>query len=212
MRKKELQPVSLFPMFLKLTGRPCLVVGAGGVGEVKVRGLLAAEASVHVVAPRATPAVERWARLDRIRWEAREFEPADLAGIFLVIVATPSVGVNERVFREARRKHVLCNVVDDPARCDFYYPAVVRRGSLQIAISTSGRSPALAQRLRRELEEQFGPEYERWVAQLGKLRERLLRRMNSPERRRRLLHQLASRQEFERFVRTRESRNGEGTQ
>jgi len=193
--------VSLFPMFVKLSGRLCLVVGAGPVGEAKIEGLLASGAAVRVLAPQATPAVEDWARAGRIVWDARTFEPADLEGTFLVVAATSSVEVNDSVFREAQRRGVLCNVVNDPEHCDFYYPAVVRRGDLQIAISTSGRSPALAQRLRRELEEQFGPEYEAWIEQLGQKRKELLSHEMDPDERRRLLHQQASREAFETFIR-----------
>lgn len=185
--------MSLFPLFVKLDGRPCLVVGAGPVGEAKIASLLRAGANVRVVAPRATHTVRAWARAGRIFWEARGFDPADLEGAFLVVAATSSVDLHERVFREAKRRGVLCNVVDDPERCDFYYPAVVQRGALQIAISTGGLSPALAQRLRRELEQQFGPEYEAWVEQLGQARQELFTRVMDPERRRRLLHRLASR-------------------
>lgn len=196
-----MMPMSLFPMFLKLAGRQCLVVGAGPLGESKINGLLLAGATVRVVAPRATEGVIEWARAGKIRWEARGFEPADLDGVFLVIVATSSSELNELVFREAQPRGVLCNVVDDPARCDFYYPAVVRRGHLQIAISTGGQSPALAQRLRRELELQFGLEYELWLEQLGQARQKLLARRIHPERRRRLFHRLASRQALAGFVR-----------
>ena len=183
---------NLFPMFLKLEGRPCLVVGAGTVAEGKIGSLLLAGATVRVVAPQANAAVLEWARTGVIRWEAREFSPLDLDNVFLVIAATSSNEVNESVFREAQRRDVLCNVVDHPQHCDFYYPAVVRRGQLQIAISTAGESPALAQRLRRELEIQFGPEYESWVEQLGKARSELFARDINPEARRRRLHELAS--------------------
>ncbi len=183
---------NLFPMFLKLEGRPCLVVGAGTVAEGKIGSLLLAGATVRVVAPQANAAVLEWARTGVIRWEAREFSPLDLDNVFLVIAATSSNEVNESVFREAQRRDVLCNVVDHPQHCDFYYPAVVRRGQLQIAISTAGESPALAQRLRRELEIQFGPEYESWVEQLGKARSELFARDINPEERRRRLHELAS--------------------
>jgi len=179
-------------MFLKLEGRPCLVVGAGTVAEGKIGSLLLAGATVRVVAPQANAAVLEWARTGVIRWEAREFSPLDLDIVFLVIAATSSNEVNESVFREAQRRDVLCNVVDHPQHCDFYYPAVVRRGQLQIAISTAGESPALAQRLRRELEIQFGPEYESWVEQLGKARSELFARDINPEERRRRLHELAS--------------------
>jgi precorrin-2 dehydrogenase len=179
-------------MFLKLEDRPCLVVGAGTVAEGKISSLLLAGATVRVVAPQANAAVQEWARTGVIRCESREFCPLDLDGVFLVIAATSSNKVNESVFREAQSRNVLCNVVDDPEHCHFYYPAVVRRGRLQIAISTAGESPALAQKLRRELESQYGPEYESWVEQLGKARHALFARNIEPEERRRRLHELAS--------------------
>src|SRR5215472_8916559 len=150
---------ALFPVFLKLTGRPCLVVGAGSVGTPKIDGLLAAGADVTVIAPHATESVRAWAEGGRLLWLARTFEPSDLNGVFLVVAATSSSALNDVVFKEAQRRGVLANVVDDPPRCDFYYPAVVRRGALQIAVSTDGKSPALAQRLRKRMEEEFGPFY-----------------------------------------------------
>jgi precorrin-2 dehydrogenase/sirohydrochlorin ferrochelatase len=184
--------MSLFPMFLKLDGRRCLVVGAGSVAEAKIESLLATEAAVRVVAPRSTPKVREWARAGRIEWEAREYGPGDLLGVFLVIAATGSPALHDEIYTEARRRGVLCNAVDEPERCDFYFPAVVRRGELQIAISTGGLSPALAQRLRKDLEQQFGPEWEQWLQKLGQTREELLSIPMPPEQRKRLLHQYAS--------------------
>jgi precorrin-2 dehydrogenase/sirohydrochlorin ferrochelatase len=190
-------------MFLKLINRPCLVVGAGREGEPKIASLLAAEAAVRVVAPEATEAVREWARTGRLDWQPRCFEPADLDGNFLVVVATPWRELNDSIFRVAQQRGILCNVVDDPPRCDFYYPAVVNRGELQIAISTNGRSPALAQRLRQELEQQFGPEYEAWLEALGQKRQGLFTLAIDSEDRRRLLHNLATHESFEEFVRGR---------
>ena len=190
--------MTLFPMFLKLEGRSCLVVGAGAIGEPKIESLLTSGASVRVIAPRVTAAVAEWARAGTIVWDAREFNSADLDGVFLVIAATSSRGVNGTIFREAQQRNILCNVVDDPEYCDFYYPAVVRRGDLQVAISTNGHSPALAQRIRRELEVQFGPEYGEWLAELGKIRQQLFASGMNPDERRRVLHELASREGFER--------------
>ena len=184
-------------MFLKLEGRTCLVVGAGNVGEPKIRSLLDAGAKVRVIAPSATDAVVEWARAGLIAWEQRTFEEPDLNGIFLTIAATASTRVNDLVFREARRRGVLCNAVDDPERCDFYYPAVVRRGQLQIAISTGGQSPALAQRLRRELETEIGEEYSQWVQELGTAREKLLNSDLDSDHRKQILHSLASRGAFD---------------
>jgi precorrin-2 dehydrogenase/sirohydrochlorin ferrochelatase len=189
--------MSLFPLFLKLDGRSCLVVGAGVVAESKIQSLLDAGADVRVVAPEAVEAVKDWARAGVIAWEQRGFAANDLEGAALVITATSSAEVNEAVFQEARRRGILCNSVDDPERCDFYYGAVVRRGDLQIAISTAGHSPALAQRLRLELESQFGPEYATWLDQLGRARERLFESNIDPQERKVALHRLASQESFE---------------
>jgi precorrin-2 dehydrogenase/sirohydrochlorin ferrochelatase len=189
--------MSLFPLFLKLEGKRCVVVGAGRIGEGKIRSLLVAHAEVRVIALQATPTVLAWDRAGVLRWEAREFEAADLADAFLVVAATSSEEVNERVYREAQARRVLCNVVDDPERCDFYYGSVVRRGNLQVAISTEGQSPALAQRLRKELEAQIGPEYAGWLAELGEARAELFAKQMDPEERRVKLHELASLAAFE---------------
>ncbi len=200
----------LFPMFLKLQGRPCLVVGAGSVGEPKIASLLEAGASVKIVAPQATEQVSSWVREGRICWEKRAFQNSDMAGCFLVVSATNNVDVNSAVYREAEAHGVLCNAVDDPDRCDFFYPSVVRRGPLQIAISTAGLSPALAQRLRRELEDQFGPDYAGWVEHLGRERARLRNDRNLPaEECRSLLHAQASGSEYRSFV---AGRKAAGTQ
>jgi len=188
--------MSLFPLFLKLEGRKCLVVGAGNLAQSKIRSLLDSGANVRVIAPQANAAVEEWARTGVITWEVRNFEASDLDGAVLVIAATSSSAVNGSIFREAQQRNILCNAVDDPKHCDFYYGAVVRRGQLQVAISTEGQSPALAQRIRRELEAQFGPEYAGWVEELGQIRERLFASAIDPESRRRLLHELASREAF----------------
>jgi precorrin-2 dehydrogenase / sirohydrochlorin ferrochelatase len=193
----------LFPAFLKLAGRRCLVVGAGPVAEEKIASLLQAEADVRVVAPEATPRVRGWAHAGKIRWDARKFRPSDFKGIFLAVAATSSPALHAEIFKQARRRAVLCNVVDDPERCDFYYGSVVRRGSLQIAISTGGHSPALAQRLRKQIAREFGAEYEEWLEELGATRERLFAKKIAPERRKALLHRLASEMSFEEFLRRR---------
>ncbi len=183
--------MSLFPMFLKLEGRKCLVVGAGKIGESKIRSLLVSKANVHVVAPWATPTVTAWDRVGILRWDARVFHPSDLDGVCLVVAATSIPAVNDVVYHEAQSRGALCNVVDVPERCDFYYPAVVRRGDLQVAISTGGQSPALAQRLRREFERQLTPLYAGWLERLGNFRRDLFSRRLDPEKRRALLHAAA---------------------
>lgn len=185
---------SLFPMFLKLEGKRCLVVGAGKVGEPKIGGLLDTGARIIVVASDATDGVKHWAQEGRITLELRSFAVNDLDGIFLAVVATASRNLNEFIYREAQRRGVLCNVVDVHDLCDFYYPAVVRRGDLQIAISTSGQSPSLAQKLRQQLDRQFSPAYGPWVAELGETRKLVLASDLVAQQKSELLHSLASRQ------------------
>ncbi len=193
--------MTLFPAFLKLAGRRCLVVGAGRIAEGKIEGLLRAGADICVVAPQATPRIRAWARSKKVTLRARRFRAADLKGIFLCVAATSSPALHAEIFKQARRHSVLCNVVDDPEHCDFYYGAVVRRGALQIAISTGGHSPALAQRLKRLLEREFGAEYESWLDEIGEIRKKLFAGKISPARRRLLLHRLASEKSFVNFVR-----------
>ena len=195
--------MNLFPAFLKLSGRRCLVVGAGRIAQEKIEGLIRAGADVRVVAPRATPGIRSLARAGKVRWETRKFRASDLSGVFLLVAATSSAKLHEGIYKRARKEGVLCNVVDDPPNCDFYYGSVVQRGPLQIAISTCGHSPALAQRIRKQLERQFRPEYERWTEELGRAREALFAKRMDAKRRKRLLHRLATEQSFEAFLRKR---------
>jgi precorrin-2 dehydrogenase / sirohydrochlorin ferrochelatase len=196
---KRPPPAKVFPLFLKLENRPCLVVGAGHIAESKIAGLVEADATVRVVAPDATPQVRAWAQAKKVDWQQRPFQLADLQGMFLVVASTSSTQLHEQIFAAAQRLGVLCNVVDVPHLCDFYYPAVVRRGSLQIAISTGGESPALAQRLRKELEIQFGPEYEQWIEAIGDVRAEVNAKNLSPEQRKDLLHTAASEESLQAF-------------
>jgi precorrin-2 dehydrogenase/sirohydrochlorin ferrochelatase len=185
---------SLFPMFLKLEGKRCLVVGAGKVGEPKIGGLIDTSARVHVITLEATETVHQWAQDGKITLELRAFTETDLAETFLAVIATSSRALNGSIYREAQRRGVLCNVVDVPEYCDFYYPAVVRRGDLQIAISTNGQSPSLSRKLREQLERQFGPGYAEWVAELGETRRLVLASDLDPQRKGDLLRSLASRE------------------
>ncbi|MGA8866677.1 MAG: bifunctional precorrin-2 dehydrogenase/sirohydrochlorin ferrochelatase, partial [Candidatus Sulfotelmatobacter sp.] len=153
-------------------------------------------AQVRVVALEASPVVRALAGSGKIQLELREYAAGDLDGAFLAVVATSSRALNAAIYREAQQRGVLCNVVDDPPHCDFFYPAVVQRGDLQIAISTAGQSPSLAQKLRQQLEVQFGPGYAGWVAELGKIRREVLASNLGPERKRELLHSLASGEAF----------------
>jgi precorrin-2 dehydrogenase/sirohydrochlorin ferrochelatase len=191
MRVSRYPKLPLFPMFLRLEGRACLVVGAGAVAEEKIRGLLDAGARVRVIAPSATAAIAELARTKKLNWFARNFKPGDIADAFLIVAATSSAKVHERIWRAALGASVLCNVVDDPERCDFFYGAVVRRGALQIAVSTGGRSPALAQQIRKRLERQFCSEYAAWVERLGRARSRVLNSETDIAQRKRIAHRMA---------------------
>jgi siroheme synthase-like protein len=194
--------MSLFPIFVKLQGRLVVVVGGGEIAAGKIDGLLRAGARVRVIAPDVHAVFAEPIRNRKIEWIPREFASGDLAGATLVIAATSAAGVNTSVFREAESRGIMCNAVDDIENCHFYYGSIVQRGDLQIAISTNGKSPALAQRLRQELEQQFGPEYETWLEWLGAARE-LLRAADggSTETNKQMLHHLASKPMYERFVR-----------
>ena len=156
---------------LKLTQRRCVVVGAGEVGLEKVDGLLACDAEVTVIAPQAVEALSDYATEGSIRWEQREYGgPADLEGVFMVIAATDDTDTNVAVFDDAEHRAMLVNVVDVPPLCNFILPAIVRSAPLAIAISTAGASPALAKRMKREIEAQFGEPYARLAVILNEVR------------------------------------------
>jgi precorrin-2 dehydrogenase/sirohydrochlorin ferrochelatase len=159
-----------YPLFLDLTQRCCLVVGGGTVAERKVQGLLEAGAEVVVVSPTLTEALRAWAGDSLLTYLPRAFRDEDVKGCALVIAATGDVEVNAHVAKTARHFGIWVNVVDTPAVCDFIAPAVVRRGALQIAISTGGRSPMLAKRLRQGLEALIGAEYGELADILGAMR------------------------------------------
>jgi len=185
--------MTLLPIFLRLEGHCCLVVGAGTVALGKIESLRAAGAKIAVVAPEATARLRELAAQGTVTWHERAFEAADLDGVFLVIAATNAPDVNRAVYEEAVRRNVLCNAVDDPPNCDFYFGSVVTRGDLQIAISTSGESPALAQRLRQEIDAQLPDDLGPWLSELGALRREVRAATPAGEARNQLLHELARR-------------------
>jgi precorrin-2 dehydrogenase/sirohydrochlorin ferrochelatase len=189
--------MEMFPIFFKLDGRRCLVVGAGTIAAPKIESLLRAGGSVTVVAPDALPEVKAKVASSQLEWHPREFAPADLDGMFLVIAGTNHQAINHQVAEAARAKNVLCNSVDDPPDCDFFYPSVVRRGDLQIAISTAGKSPALAQRLRREIDALLPEDTGQWLDQLGDTRLKMLEVFPISQGRKEALHQLAQREHCE---------------
>ena len=190
--------MEMFPVFFKLEGRPCLVVGAGTIAAPKITSLLRAGGVVTVVAPQARLEVEEQARAGQLVWHPREFAAADLDGKFLVVAATDLQAVNHRVAESARARNVLCNSVDDPPDCDFFYPSVVRRDdlqiALQIAISTAGKSPALAQRMREEIDAMLPKDIGAWLDQLGETRLKILAAYPASEERKEALHLLARRE------------------
>ena len=155
----DMMSTTFYVACLRLTGRRCLVIGAGSVGLEKIEGLLAADARVHVIAPEACAEVAELAASGDVEWTQRHFQAGDLEGHFLAIAATSDTETNIQVFHEAERRAMLCNVVDVPPLCSFILPAIVRQGPIAIAISTAGASPALAKRMKREIGEIFGPEH-----------------------------------------------------
>src|ERR1035437_2476134 len=156
---------------LRLTGRRCLEIGGGEIGLEKVEGLLACDAEVTLIAPEAEPALAEHAREGSIRWEQRAYAgAAELERAFMVIAATNDTDVNIAVFEDAERRAMLVNIVDVPPLCNFILPAIVRTGPLAIAISTAGASPALAKRMKREIEGQFGEPYARLAVMLNEVR------------------------------------------
>jgi siroheme synthase-like protein len=156
---------------LKLTGRRCVVVGGGEIGLEKVEGLLACDGDVTLIAPDAVAGLQEYAREGSIRWKQRSYAGgSDLEGVFMAIAATDDTDVNIAVYNDAERRAMLVNVVDVPPLCNFILPAIVRTGPLAIAISTGGASPALAKRMKREIEDQFGEPYARLAILLNKVR------------------------------------------
>jgi uroporphyrin-III C-methyltransferase / precorrin-2 dehydrogenase / sirohydrochlorin ferrochelatase len=185
--------MSLLPIFLKLEGRSVLVVGAGAVALDKIGSLLKTGARLRVVAPEARPEVHALASGGAIEWIQRPFNPSDLDGQQLVIAATDQADVNAAVYHEATERGIFCNSVDDIPNCDFFFGSVVARGPLQIAVSTAGESPSLAQRLRREIDAQLPQDLGPWLEQIGELRREILATHPRSEERRLLLHELAHR-------------------
>ena len=159
-----------YPVNLILSGRRCLVLGGGSVAERKAESLLAAGADVTVISPALTAKLALWAKQGGLRHVGRQYRGGDAAGYRLVLCATDSAAVNEQAAREARQFGALVNVADAPELCDFTLPARLQRGSLSVAVSTGGQSPALARELRNELAKHLGPEYAEYLEIAGRLR------------------------------------------
>ncbi|HEU5351532.1 MAG TPA: siroheme synthase CysG [Terracidiphilus sp.] len=183
--------MNLLPIFVNLSGRRGLLVGAGTVALDKLSSLLPTGVLLRVIAPHARPEIQTLAAEGRLEWVQRAFAPSDLDGVFLAIAATDDAAVNAAVYQAALDRNIPCNSVDDIPNCDFFFGSVVRRGALQIAISTSGESPAVAQRLRREIDAQLPADLGPWLENLGELRREVLVTHPRGEARKALLHQLA---------------------
>lgn len=186
--------MSLLPIFLKLDGRRCLLVGAGTIALDKIGSLLKAGAQLRVVAPAARQEILQLADQGKLEFVRKKFVGEDLDGQELVIAATDSAEVNSAVYQAATERGIFCNSVDDIPNCDFFFGSLVNRGALQVAISTAGESPALAQRLRREIDAQLPDDLGPWLEQLGALRREVLATHPRGEERKMLLHELAQRQ------------------
>jgi len=170
-----------YPVNLNIKGRHCLVVGGGAVGTRKVVSLLECGARVSVISPEVTDRLNGLSNQGKIKLELRPFKESDLECVFLVIGATDDEILNRRIHGSAEKRGLLCNIADRPEICNFILPAVVRRGSLIISISTSGRSPAMAKKLRKDLELQFGQEYKVLLQLMGAIRQKLLSQAHAPE-------------------------------
>jgi precorrin-2 dehydrogenase/sirohydrochlorin ferrochelatase len=163
-----------YPVHLDMTNKRCVVVGGGDIAERKVERLLECGAQVTVVSKSLTPVLKARKKTGQMDHIDRDYEDQTLDGAFMVIGATDRNDVNERISKDAMARGLLVNIVDDPDRCNFILPSLVQQGDLSIAISTGGKSPALAKKLRKELEKQYGPEYQTLLVIMGILRKRIL--------------------------------------
>lgn len=182
--------MNYYPIFLRVAGRPCLVIGGGHVAEEKVQSLLTAGARVTVISPQLTQGLTALATTDQITHQDRSYGSGDVAGFFLAYAATDDEELHIKIAAEAAAAGVLLNVVDRPQLCGFIMPSVMERGDLVIATSTGGASPAMAKRIRRQLEEIFGPEYALALTLLRRVRESLAASPHNGAERQRIFNTL----------------------
>jgi precorrin-2 dehydrogenase/sirohydrochlorin ferrochelatase len=181
---------NLYPVYIDLSDKKCLLVGGGKVAERKIDQLLEYQCIIKVVSLQAEENIRKWADEGLIVLEQREFMEEDLEGIFMVFVATDNNMVNDQVSKLCRERGIMVNAVDDPPNCDFYVPSILKRSSLVLAISTGGKSPAFARRLRRELEEIITPEYGEFVDMIGEQRDLVKDRIEDIETRKKIFEEL----------------------
>lgn len=188
-----------YPVYLDLRERPCVIIGGGGVAERKTLSLLEAGADVTIISPALTSKLHELSESGKITHLQKTFDEKDLSGEFLVIAATDSPEENIRVAQACKKKHVLVNAASPPEESSFIVPSVVERGDLLIAISTSGASPALSRKIRRELEEKYGPEYELFLGELSAVRKRVLEEIPDEDRRRKIFQAIVDSDVLELF-------------
>ena len=181
-----------YPVHLDIQNRKCLVVGGGSVGTRKVNNLLECAARVTVVSPDVSTRLRDLALSRIITLKKRSYQSKDLDGMFLVIGATNDEKLNRQISEDAERLNTLCNIADRPEVCNFILPSIVQRDDLVITVSTSGKSPALAKKLRKVLEKQFGEEYGDFLKLMGAIRTKLLSQSHEPEAHKHLFEQLIS--------------------
>lgn len=182
--------MNLYPVYIDLTNKKCLVIGGGKVAERKIDHLLDYGCSIRVVSPQVERNIELWADQELIELYRREFQAHDIADNFMVFVATDNYQINEKVSKICRDRGIMVNAVDDPPNCDFYVPSILKRNSLVLAISTGGKSPAFARRLRGELEEIITPEYGEFVDILGEQRDVIKEHIKDIEIRKKIFEEL----------------------
>lgn len=181
-----------YPILIDLEGKKVIVVGGGAVAQRKIETLMTYGALVQVISRKVTPRINRYVEEGKIRLLGQEFRENDLDGAFMVIAATDDPLLNHKVSQNAREKGLLINAVDQPSDCNFIVPSILRRGDLLIAVSTSGKSPALAKKVREELEKRFGREYESLLLLMGCLREDILSRGFPQAKNRRIFDDLVN--------------------
>lgn len=182
----------LFPAFINLEGKNCLIIGGGKVAERKIANLFSYNTRIRVVSPDVTENIKKWGEEGLITLALREFAREDLDGIFMVFAATNDSNLNREIAKLCRERGILLNAVDDPLNCDFYVPSVVRRDSLVIAVSTEGKSPLLARKIRQELENFIPEGYGWYVELLGEIREKVKQRVGDINAREAIFRQLVN--------------------
>lgn len=190
-----------YPIFLNLVGRKAVVIGAGSVGVRKAQVLVETGARVIVVAPRLNPSFSNIANRTNVEVIQAKYSKEYLAGAILAIAATNDPELNLQIYSDCQTQEVLCNVVDVPDLCDFFVPAVVQRGPLQIAISTDGNCPAYAGQVRRKLEALFTEDHGRFVEDLEMIRRRLIQIEPDIDRRKAVMDRLVSDESLDDYLR-----------